>query len=284
MRVGALAWPVEPTAGPAGLAAKLDRWIGAAAGAADLLLMPEYACMELAQRGEEAAELAAMVEMADAVLAEMRAAAIRHGVWLCPGSLPMRRGGRIVNRAPLIRPDGAIAFQDKWQMTRFERERWGVERGAGPSVFDTPWGRIGISICYDAEFPKHVRAQVEAGAWLILVPACTDTPAGATRVRLCARARAIENQCILAVAPTVGDAPFSATLDVNHGRAGIYGPADRGFPDDGVIAEGPPDQPGWVFATLDPAAIARVREEGAVRNHRDWPRGPLPPVRPAAFA
>ncbi|HAI59542.1 MAG TPA: hypothetical protein DCM32_06650 [Xanthomonadaceae bacterium] len=213
----------------------------------------------------------------------MRAAARRHRVWLQPGSLPMAMGGLVVNRAPLIRPDGSLAFQDKWQMTRFERERWGVARGAPPQVFDTPWGRIGLSICYDAEFPKHLRVQVEAGAWLVLVPACTDTPAGATRVTMCARARAIENQCIVAVAPTVGVAPFSAALDTNHGRAGIYGPADRGFPDDGVLAEGAPDAPGWVFADIDAAMIAHVREHGGVLNHRDWPRGPLPPVRPADY-
>jgi predicted amidohydrolase len=279
VRLATLAWPVEPTRD---LAAKLDHWISRAEGA-DLLLMPEYACMELAQSTDEAAELRLMVDRADAVLEQMRAAARRHQIWLQPGSLPMAMGGLVVNRAPLIRPDGSLAFQDKWQMTRFERERWGVARGAPPQVFDTPWGRIGLSICYDAEFPKHLRVQVEAGAWLVLVPACTDTPAGATRVTMCARARAIENQCIVAVAPTVGVAPFSAALDTNHGRAGIYGPADRGFPDDGVLAEGAPDAPGWVFADIDAAMIAHVREHGGVLNHRDWPRGPLPPVRPADY-
>jgi predicted amidohydrolase len=284
VRLGALAWPVERTAGVAGLAAKLARLLGPAAARADMLLLPEYACMEIAQSTDEPTELRLMVEQADAVLAAMRDAARRHSVWLQPGTLPMRSGDIIINRAPLIRPDGAVAFQDKWQMTRFERERWGVSRGAPPAVFDTPWGMIGISVCYDAEFPKHVRAQIEAGAWLVLVPACTDTRAGAARVTISARARAIENQCIVAVAPTVGVAPWSAALDVNHGQAGIYGPADRGFPDDGVLAEAAPDMPGWVFATLDATAIERVREDGGVLNHRDWPRAPLPPVTRAVFA
>lgn len=283
MKLAALAWEVGQPASLDAFAARLDGRIAGAAGA-DLLLLPEYACMELAHGGDAAAELADMVGQADAMLEVMREAARRHAVWLCPGSLPMAVAGRVVNRAPLIRPDGGMAFQDKWQMTRFEAEEWGVTRGAPPRVFDTPWGRIGISVCYDAEFPKHVRAQVEAGAWLVLVPTCTDTPHGFSRVAISARARAVENQCYVAVAPTVGARPSSAALDTNHGQAAIFGPADRGFAEDGVVVAGAMDQPGWVFAEIDEAAIAQVRDHGAVRNHRDWPRAPMPRVLPAMFA
>jgi predicted amidohydrolase len=292
LRLGLLQYPVERPEGVADWAAKLDRWIAAAAGRADLLVLPEYACVELgtALAGlaapEEAAELRAMLGVHEALLAAMRAAAVRHGVWLLPGSLPWPGAapGIALNRAPLITPDGRLAFQDKRAMTRFETERWGISRGADPQVFDTPWGRIGISICYDVEFPKHVRAQVEAGAWLVLAPSCTDTMHGFNRVQVAARARAMENQCCVAIAPTVGSAPWSAALDANRGFAGVFGPIDRGFPEDGVLARGALDEPGWVFCTLDPARIGRVRREGAVLNHRDWPTGPVPPPRPAAFA
>jgi len=163
-------------------------------------------------------------------------------------------------------------------MTRFEAEEWGVAPGADPSVFETPWGRIGIAICYDAEFPALVRAQVLAGAWLVLVPTCTDTMAGFNRVRLAARARAVENQCFVAIAPTVGAAPWSATLDANRGYAAVFGPVDRGFPEDGILARGALDAPGWVFADLDPARLDAVRATGGVLNHRDWP--PEPPACP----
>lgn len=289
LRLGLLAWPVARPASVAAYAARLGAFIEAAAGQADLLVMPEYACVELGaglsgRAGDEAAELRAMVAAAPEVLAAMRAAAVRHRVWLLPGSLPMALDGQVVNRAPLIAPDGRCAFQDKRAMTRFEAERWGIAGGAGPQVFETPWGRLGISICYDAEFPKHVRAQVEAGAWVVLVPTCTDTLHGFNRVRFAAQARALENQCFVAVAPTVGAAPWSAALDANRGCAAVHGPVDRGFPEDGVIAAGAMDAPGWVFATLDPARIATVRREGAVLNHRDWPTGPVAPPQPAVFA
>ena len=290
LRLGLLQYPVERPASIAAWGAKLDQWIARARGQADLLVLPEYACVELGaalvgrDATDEATELAAMVANADAILAEMRATAIRHAIWLLPGTLPMRVGDRVVARAPLIAPDGRMAMQEKRIMTRFEAERWGVSPGAPPRVFDTPWGRIGISICYDVEFPKHVRAQVEAGAWLILAPSCTDSRHGATRVLVSAAARAIENQCYVATTPTVGEAPWSAALDVNRGHAAVFGPADRGFPEDGVLAAGTPDTPGWVFATLDPALIEAVRDHGAVRNHRDWPRAPIPAPTPAEFA
>ena len=285
-------YPVEHPEDVAAWAAKLDRWLAEAkAAGAGLAVLPEYACAELGPAlvgkcpGEEREELAAMVEAAPAILAAMREAARRAGLWLVPGSLPMRDAdGAIRNRAPLIAPDGRLAFQDKHAMTRFEVERWGVSTGVAPVVFDTPWGRIGISICYDSEFPKHVRAQVEAGAWLVLVPTCTDTLHGFNRVRFSAAARALENQCFVAIVPTVGDAEWSAALDRNRGFAAVFGPIDRGFPEDGVIAQGALDAAQWVFADLDPARIEAVRRDGAVLNHRDWPRESFPRPAPAAFA
>jgi predicted amidohydrolase len=290
IRLGLLQYPVGRPASIAAFAAALDRWLEEGRASADLLVLPEYAAVELGAAlndGEatEAAELAVMITASPAILEAMREAAQRHQVWLQPGTLPMRAAdGRVVNRAPLITPEGLIAFQDKRAMTRFETERWGVSQGADPNVFDTPWGRIGISICYDIEFPKHARVQVMAGAWLILAPSCTDTLAGFNRVHFSARARALENQCYVAITPTVGEAPWSAALDVNHGRAGVFGPMDRGFPADGILAEGQMDAPGWVFCTLDPSLIEAVRHDGAVLNHRDWPRAPFGSPKPASFA
>jgi len=291
LRLGLLQYRVGRPGSVAAFAQALEARLEEGRGRGDLLVLPEYACVELgaalagADAADEARELAAMVAAAPDILDAMRTAARRLGVWLLPGTLPLRRAdGAVVNRAPLIAPDGRVAFQDKRAMTRFEAERWGVRPGADPAVFDTPWGRIGISICYDVEFPKHVRTQAEAGAWLILAPSCTDTMAGFNRVRIGAAARAMENQCYVAIAPTVGEAPWSAALDVNRGHAAVFGPVDRGFPEDGVLARGALDTEEWVFCTLDPARIAAVREDGAVRNFRDWPGRPFARPEPAVFA
>lgn len=255
-------------------AAAFDARIAEAAEAgADLLVLPEYASLDAidAPAPHLAAELTAACALHDRILATMRAAAMRHGVWLLGGSLPMRTGGVTINHAPLIAPDGRTGFQDKHRMTRFEAELWNVSPGTPPGVFETPWGLIGVCICYDGEFPPLARAQAAGGAWLLLMPSCTDTMAGFNRVRLSARARALENQCFVALATTVGDAPFLAAVDENHGYAAVFGPVDRGFPDNGVISRGPLDTPGWHYTDLDPARVAEVRANGAVFNHRDYP-------------
>lgn len=291
LRLGLLQYGVGRPGCVAEFARALEGRLEQGRALAELLVLPEYACVELGaalaggDAADEAAELAAMVAAGPDILAAMREAARRLGVWLLPGTLPLRgQDGRIVNRAPLITPEGRMAVQEKRAMTRFETERWGVAQGADPKVFDTPWGRIGISVCYDVEFPKHVRTQVEAGAWLILAPSCTDTMHGFNRVRIGAAARAMENQCYVAITPTVGMAPWSAALDVNRGHAAVFGPVDRGFPEDGVLARGALDEEQWVFCTLDPARIAAVRNDGQVRNHRDWPRRPFAAPAAAAFA
>ncbi|MFC3125666.1 carbon-nitrogen hydrolase family protein [Pseudoroseomonas globiformis] len=291
LKVALLQYPVERPPGIAEFSAKLDRWLAEAVRhGSHLAVLPEYACAELGaalagQPADEAAELVALVDAAPAILNAMRHAAQRSGLWLLAGTLPFRMDdGRILNRAPLITPEGAVAFQDKHFMTRFEAERWGVSGGSAPGVFDTPWGRIGVSVCYDSEFPTHVRSQVEAGAWLILAPSCTDTLHGFNRVRLSCAARALENQCFVAMTPTVGEAPWSAALDRNRGYAAIFGPVDRGFPEDGLIARGALDAAQWVFAELDPERVVTLRQNPSVFNHRDWPDAAFPAARPAAFS
>ena len=286
LRLGVLAWQVQPRPGLAAWTDRLEAEVAHAAQAgAQMLLMPEYAPVEMACQPtpDLPRELSTACDLAQKAITAAATIARRHSVWLLPGSFAVRSGAAVHNRAPLISPNGLVAFQDKHVMTRFEAETWGVSAGAPPSVFPTPWGPVGIAICYDLEFPALVRAQVEAGAWLILAPACTDTRAGFNRVQIAARARAMENQCFVALAPTVGAAPAIAALDSNHGATGVFGPVDDGFADDGVVAEGVMDQGGWLFVDLDPSRLARVRADGAVRNHADHPAVP-PPCAKAAFA
>ncbi len=276
-RVAACQYPIEPVGTLAAWAAKLDRLVASAvAGGAQLAVVPEYAAMELVSlfapevRADLALQLDALQAIVPAYVDGCAAIARRHGVHLLAGSLPERVGDQYRNRARLFTPSGACGITEKLQMTRFERERWGVSAGDAASVFDTALGVLGVAICYDSEFPLIVRRLVEAGADVILVPSCTDSLAGYHRVRVACAARALENQCYVVQAPTVGLAPWAPAVDENHGAAAIYGPPDRGFPDDGVVAQGDLDQPGWVFADLDLDRVAAVRADGQVLNHRDW--------------
>lgn len=259
--------------------AKVQGWVEeAAAEGARLLVFPEYGAMELASLfpaptpGDLMGSLEAVASLEPEVVALHEGLARRYGVYILGASLPVRAGaGRYHNRAWLYGPEGAKGYQDKVVMTRFEREQWGVSGAPELKLFDTALGRVGVCICYDVEFPLLARTQVEAGAELILAPSQTETLKGYWRVRLGAQARALENQCLVAHSPTVGEAPWSPAVDVNRGAAALYGPPDIGFPDDGVVAVGQLDAPAWVYAEVDRDRIAEVRENGTVLNHRHWP-------------
>lgn len=277
--VAAAQYPIEFVETFAAWRAKLARWVTeAAGGGAKLLVFPELGAMELsatlpeAVRRDARAEIDALQALWEPYQAAHREEAARHGVHILAASFPVRlEDGTVRNRAALVTPEGTCGIQDKLMMTRFEREDWILAGGDRLRVFDTTLGRLAVTICYDVEFPLIARAAVEAGADVLLAPSCTDTAHGFHRVAVGARARALENQCFVVTAPTVGKAPWSAAVDVNTGAAGVFAPPDRGFPEDGVLAVGERDRPGWITVTLDLDALAFARREGQVLNHAHWP-------------
>ena len=275
MKIAAAAYPIDWFDSFDAYAAKLARWVSDAD--ADLLVFPEYGAMELASlsgravAGDLEASLHAVAALDPQVRALHADLAARHGCHILGASGPAFDGARPVNRAVLYGPDGVVGHQDKQIMTRFEREEWHVTGAPGLRIFDTTLGRIGILLCYDSEFPLLGRVLAQAGAHLLLVPSCTDTVAGFSRVRIGAMARALESQCVVVQAPTVGPCDWMPALDENRGRAAIYGPPDGFWPETGIIAEGEMDAPGWVRATVDLSRVDVSRRDGAVLPFAHWP-------------
>ena len=257
---------------------KLNAWVADAAGqGAELVVFPEYGAMELASLGgpDVAADLeAALHEVArhaSAVTSLHLEVARRFNTLILGASAPHFASPRPVNRATLYAPSGVIGHQDKQIMTRFEREIWNVVPGHGLAPFDTDLGRLGIVICYDSEFPLLARHLVDQGAEVLLVPSCTDSLAGFTRVRVGAMARALENQCVTVQSATVGPCDFCPAVDENVGCAALYGPPDHGFAANGILAQSVMNQPGWAVAEASLEAIREVRRSGGVLNHLHWP-------------
>lgn len=256
----------------------------ARAGAA-LAVLPEYLSLELAawqspeQRLDLVASLAALQPLEEAWHALYAGLARSLGLSIQAGTFLTATGdGRYRNRAWWYSPDGRRVFQDKLQLTGFERQLGVIEGGDALHVFEAAPGlRAGIAVCYDCEFPLPVRAQCEAGARLLLVPSCTDTAAGATRVRVGCLARALENRFFVAQAVTAGDAPWSPALDTNTGDAAIYAPMDVGFPADGILASAGAGQE-WAIAELDFARLEDTRLTAQVANDRDWPAQLAPAI------
>jgi predicted amidohydrolase len=293
MRVAAARYPIERIEGFEAFAAKQARVVDAArAAGVGLLVLPEYLGMELAtsvdgHASKAPAELAFAVAPYEAQFRELFATlAERAGIAIVAGSfLAAVRPGVLRNRSTWFERRRAPVDQDKLALTGFERELGCLEPGDALGVLDWRGLRVGTAICYDVEFPLPVRAEVEAGARLIVVPSCTDTAAGAARVRTGCAGRALENQVYVLKAVTAGDAPFNAFLDANTGEPALHGPIDRGFPDDGVVVEGVIDAgPAaglLAIADLDLDALAAVRRDGQVGNDADWPAQLRPAIRRA---
>lgn len=281
LKVAAAQYPQDGLADMAAWEAKIARWVadGAATGAR-LLLFPEYGSIEIAHaHGAEVAAdlrktLSAIADAAPRVEAHFAGLAKRYGVHILAPSAPYRRAdGRFVNRALLVTPAGKAGHQDKLVMTPFERD-WGVVAGDTVHVLDTALGRIGIAICYDSEFPLLVRAMTQAGAELILVPACTERVSGFHRVRTACQARALESTVAVVMSPTVGDAVWSPAVDHNSGAAGILVPPEHLLSSTGVVASGELDRPGWIAGEIDFARLRMLRSSGEMRNDADWARQP----------
>ena len=258
--------------------AKLSHWVREAAEAgAELLVFPEYAGIEAALigapdgNGDPLRFRDRMAEGAENWCSLHADLAKRFGVTILAGSLAVREGTGFVNRAYLCTPEGGVGHQDKLILTPYERREMHMTPGSELKVFDTGLGRLAILICYDSEFPLLARAALEAGADMLLVPSCTEAPAGQTRVRQSARARAIEGQCLVVQAPLTGEVEGCDLVEVDTGRAGIFAPPDLDLPPDGILAQGETDVPGWTYAEVDLAAIAEPRRSGQVGNFGHWP-------------
>ncbi|MFT3805293.1 carbon-nitrogen hydrolase family protein [Arenimonas sp.] len=277
MRVAVAKYPVGEPVNFQAFADKQSRLLQEAkARGADVAVLPEYLALELAAglapdvRGDLRRSLAALQPLHADWCEAFAELARRLGLHIVAGSFLIESGPeRYRNRSYWFSPDGASAYQEKLQLTGFEKASGVIEAGDALRVFGFGGRRAAIAVCYDSEFPLPVRTQVEAGARLLLVPSCTDTEAGATRVRVGCLARALENRCFVAQSVTAGALDWSPALDANTGEATIYAPMDRGFPDDGILAQTRGDQT-WAVAELDFDALAASRAQAQVANDRDW--------------
>src|ERR1043166_4544413 len=255
VKVAAAQYKIELLQNWGALETKVVRWVEEAANAgARLLVFPEYAALELVgvadsrvaerrspdrhllgplpvQQGNRRKEQS-LVWATDAIqplipqyLSVFAALAARHRIYILTGSTPFRHpDGSLTNRAFFFAPDGRMGSQDKMVRSRWERDVWQMRDGDEVRVFDTDFGPIGINICYEVEFPIVARRQAEAGARIILTQCCCDSLRGWYRVRVGARARALENQAYVIQSAAIGNVDWLVALDRRVGFAAIYAP------------------------------------------------------------
>lgn len=289
LKVATAKWPVGQPRDFSDFAERIRTQVMRAADSgAQLAVLPEYLSLELAATfddttsGDLHASLSAIQRYRDDWLALFAALARDSGMNLVAGTFLLDIGSRRYrNRADLFTASGGHHWQDKLQLTGFEKRTGLIEPGDALKVFDLDGVRVGIAVCYDSEFPLPVRAQCEAGARVLIVPSCTDTEAGASRVRVGCLARALENRCFVVQSVTAGDAAWSPALDTNTGEAAIYAPMDVDLPADGIVTQSRGETI-WTFAELDLGALEASRAQAQVSVDRDWP-GQLCPAIARAY-
>ncbi len=250
-------------------------WIAdAVSQGAQILTFPEYGSMELTSlfsqeiRDDLKLQIDHLQELLPFFVETFQAFAQTYNCVIVAPSFPVALGNKIVNRC-FVFTQTDYSFQDKHFMTRFEDESWGISSSDGVlRLFDTPFGKFGVQICFDIEFPLGGHLLAEAGAQFILVPSCTETLKGATRVHIGARARAMEQQIYTGVSHTVGEALWSPAVDINYGYTAIYSSPDGDFQDEGILALTEAQNPGWLIHTLDLSKNEEIRENGQVLNFK----------------
>ncbi|GAA0642614.1 carbon-nitrogen hydrolase family protein [Brevundimonas lenta] len=232
----------------------------AAAGGAKLILTPEATNFLIQDRAKRDAVLT--TADADEVVQKLRGLARELGVWLLIGSAIVKSGhdgdDRAANRSILIDDAGEVAATyDKLHVYDVDLptgERWresaSIRPGDGAVIADTPWGKLGLTICYDIRFPQLHRALAKAGAVMISVPAAFTVPTGEAHWETLLRARAIETGAYVLAPAQAGTHEDGRRT---WGRSTVVAPWGE------VIANLDNDEPGVLFATLDFDAVARAR-------------------------
>jgi predicted amidohydrolase len=207
-----------------------------------------------------------LAESTDDLRDAMLQMAMRYNINIVTGSLPLYTEKKLFNVSFLCRRDGTWDMQYKLHITPDESEWWGFQGGNRLKVFDTDIGKIGVLICFDVEFPELARILADKGIKILLVPYWTDTKNAYLRVRRCAQARAIENECYVAITGSVGNLPKVENMDIQYSQSAIFTPSDFAFPHDAVAAEATPNTEMTLLADLDLDLLKEIRKHGSVRN------------------
>ncbi|OYX66268.1 MAG: carbon-nitrogen hydrolase [Sphingomonadales bacterium 32-64-17] len=242
--------------------------------AADFILFPELFTLMLLSAEEEELSPLESIELLSRYTPRIRETlsemALKFNINIIGGSHPTRMDdGDIHNIAIVCLRDGSIHEREKVHPTPNEAYWWNIKGGDTIDVIQTDCGPIGIQICYDCEFPELSRRLVDQGARIIFVPFCTDSRQGYMRVRYCAAARAIENQCFVVMAGNVGNLPNVGNMDIQYAQSCILTPCDFPFARDGIAAEATENVETLTISDVNLADLSWARAEGTVRNLAD---------------
>lgn len=277
VRVGAVQWQMREFDSVEAVLQQVEYFVDALSDyKSDFAVFPELfnaPLMGLQNRAAQQDQMAAirfLASFTEQFKTELSRMAVSCNINIIAGSMiEVGEDDRLYNVAYLCHRDGTLERQAKLHITPQERRDWVIEGGDDLQVFDTDAGRIGILICYDVEFPELPRLLAEQEMDILFVPFWTDTKNGYLRVRHCAQARAIENECYVVLCGSVGNVPSIENMEIQYAQSSVFSPSDFAFPHDAVLSETTPNTEMIMFSDLDLTRLTMVRNEGSVTNLKD---------------
>ena len=270
IRLGVVQWQMRTLSSVDELLRHAEFFIDAVAGYnADFVLFPEYISaplMGLFNDKNPADAIRALAGFSRDIRIGLQNMAMSYNINIIAGSMPEYSYRELSNVSWLLRRDGTFEAQYKIHISPDETSYWGMQGGEALKVFDTDCGKIAVLIGYDAEFPELARLAAIQGAQMIFVPFWTDNKNVYQRVRYCSQARAIENECFVAIGGSVGNLPNAENMDIQYSQAAIFSPSDFSFPHDAILAEATPNTEMTLIADVDLDLLKQTRIQGASRN------------------
>ncbi|MCW5589396.1 MAG: GNAT family N-acetyltransferase [Legionellales bacterium] len=240
---------------------------------ADFVLFPELFTLQLLsienQKLKPEESIITLTNYTEQFKSMMTQLAVSYNINIIGGSHPTKIGEDIYNISYVFLRDGSIYEQAKIHPTPNERYWWNVKGANQLVAIPTDCGTIGVLICYDSEFPELGRHLINQGARILFIPFCTDERQSYLRVRYCAQARAVENQCYVAMAGNVGNLPGVENMDIQYAQSCILTPCDFPFSRDGIAADTTPNVEMVSFADLSLKSLDIARANGTVLNLKD---------------
>lgn len=274
VRIGLIQWQMRLFPTFESLVEQIEFFVDSISGyGADFALFPELFNAPLMEKFNHLGERDAIREMAgytDRLVEIFRDFAVSYNVNIVSGSMPViDKDGALKNVSYFCHRNGNIDDYQKIHITPAEASAWGMTGGDALKVIETDAGKVGVLICYDVEFPELPRLLREQGMQLLFVPFLTDTQNGYMRVRSCAMARAVENECYVAIAGSVGNLPRVNNMDIQYAQSAVFTPSDFAFPTNQIKAETTPNTEMTLIVDVDLDLLKELHVHGSVRTVSD---------------
>jgi predicted amidohydrolase/ribosomal protein S18 acetylase RimI-like enzyme len=272
-RLGLVQWQMRRADKLEDLVEQIEFFVDAVSSLeASFVLFPEFINAPLMMQFNQLPESEAirkLAEYTEPLMKKFCDFAVAYNTNIITGSMPYVEDRMLFSICYLCRRDGSFESYRKIHISPGEVKHWGMVGGDELKAFDTDCGKIGILISDDIEYPELGRLYADQGVSMIFVPFSSATPNDFQRIKCCAQARAIENECYVAIAGGVGNLPKVSNMDTHFAQSAVFSPSDYSFPINSTVSEASPNTEMTLVADVDLSLLRELHLQGSSRNLLD---------------